>query len=314
MTKGIQVTDDGAIVFADSDVSPFSALARSFTDLYIENITEIAGPSIKKGVLAIGKGIGKKFPVIQKITQALSDKWIANRAGRTLSGFLEASATKVGYDGILEEMGEEQLGRIIRAVTGLEDLETIVPSWEDLLVEAGIFAVPGGVSLASTKIFRKGAPIKPVEKRLGFVGEELLRPEQVPVTPELLQKDEMISLFESQKNVKLAEKEKAAALEFLENRIGKKKVSEKDRIRINANLPDDFENFLERQLPPPAEAVTEGVEAGEDKFAIKIFNKSVKITKNPTPETQQRLNVEFQKDWPRAPKGSPDISISLCIV
>ena len=64
MTKGIRVTDDGAVIFADADVSPFKALARSFTDLYIENLTEIAGPSLKKGTLAIGAGIGKKFPVI----------------------------------------------------------------------------------------------------------------------------------------------------------------------------------------------------------------------------------------------------------
>ncbi len=172
MTKGITITDDGAIVFADAD-NPFSALARSFADLYIENLTEIAGPTLKKGVLAAGVGVGKKFPVLQKFTKVLADKWITNRTGRTISSFLKASATKVGYDGILEEMGEEQLGRMLRSVTGLQSFGEMVPSMEDLLVEAGIFAVPGGVSLASTKIFRKDVPTKPIEKRLGFVGEEL---------------------------------------------------------------------------------------------------------------------------------------------
>ena len=181
MTKGIQVTDDGAIVFADADVSPFSALARSFADLYIENLTEIAGPSLKKGAIAIGTGIGKKFPIIPKFTQALADKWISGGAAkgitRTLSGFLKASATKVGYDGILEEMGEEQLGRIIRGVTGLEDFETIIPKWEDILVEAGIFSIPGvTISLAQTKIFRKDLPTEPIEKRLGLVGKEFKVP------------------------------------------------------------------------------------------------------------------------------------------
>ena len=183
MTKGIQITDDGAIVFADADVSPFSALSRSFVDLYIENLTEIAGPSLKKGVVVVGTGIGKKFPMIPKFTQALADKWISSGAAkgitRTLSGFLKASATKVGYDGILEEMGEEQLGRIIRGVTGLEDFETIIPKWEDILVEAGIFTIPGvTISLAQTKLFRKDLPAKPVEKRLGLVGKEL----EVPPT------------------------------------------------------------------------------------------------------------------------------------
>ncbi len=288
MTAGIQITDDGAIVFAD-DTSPFSALSRSFADLYIENLTEIAGPSIKKGVVAVGTGIGKRFPVLGKFTQKLSEKWIANKAGRTLGQFFKASATKVGYDGILEEMGEEQLGRIIRGVTGLEDFDTIIPSWEDLLVEAGIFAVPGAVSLATKKEFRDvifGA--KPVEKRMDLVEEQLgrvpekqavekfapvtelsasaqaiLRPEQAePVTPESLQKNPTvwIQLFEADKNVKLTEQEKATGLEFLENRISKKKVSQKDRIRINANLPDDFEIFVGKvedilQARPSAETV-----------------------------------------------------------
>ncbi len=176
MTEGIQVTDDGAIVFADADINPFRALARSFTDLYIENLSEITGPSLKKGALAIGTGIGKKFPVIQKFTQSLSEKWIANRVGRTLSDFLKASATKVGYDGILEEMGEERVGAILRAVTGLGSFNEIIPTWEDLLVEAGIFTVPAGVSLASTKIFRKDKPLEPIERRLGLVGEEFEKP------------------------------------------------------------------------------------------------------------------------------------------
>lgn len=190
MTEGIQVTDDGAIAFADTG-SPFSALARSFADLYIENLTEVAGPSLKKGAVAIGKGIGKKFPVIPKFTQAIADRWISNGAAkgltRTFGGFLKASATKVGYDGILEEMGEEQLGRVIRGVTGLEEFSTIIPKWEDILVEAGIFSIPGvTISLAQTKIFRKDVDFEPVEKRLGLVGEEFEKaPEAPPIALKL---------------------------------------------------------------------------------------------------------------------------------
>ncbi len=304
MTEGIQVTDDGAIVFADADINPFRALARSFTDLYIENLSEITGPSIRKGVFAIGTGIGKKFPIIQKFTQTLSEKWIANRVGRTMTDFLKASATKVGYDGILEEMGEERVGAILRAITGLGSFNEIIPTWEDMLVEAGVFAVPGGVSLATTKLFRKDRPVEPIEKRLGLMTAEefktglkavqelepvrvpekqiagkfvsitelsvsaqaILRPEQdEPVTPESLQRNPTIwiQLFEADKNVKLTEQEKAAGLEFLENRISKKKVFEKDRIRINANMPDDFKNFVEKvenilAVPLAAEVVTEG--------------------------------------------------------
>ncbi len=169
MTKGIQVTDDGAIIFSDAEANPFGSLARAFADLYIENLTEVAGPSIKKGAIAVGKGIGKTFPVLGKFTQELSEKWIANKAGRTLSSFLKASATKVGYDGILEEMGEERLGAILRSVTGLQEFGEMVPTMEDLLVEAGIFVVPGGISLASTKLIRKQELKLPIQRDLGKV-------------------------------------------------------------------------------------------------------------------------------------------------
>ena len=219
MTKGIQLTDDGAIVFADADISPFSALSRSFVDLYIENLTEIAGPSLKKGAITIGTGIGKKFPIIPKFTQALAEKWISNGAAkgitRTLGGFLKASATKVGYDGILEEMGEEQLGRIIRGVTGLEDFDTILPSWEDILVEAGIFAVPGAISLASTKIFRKDRPTEPVEKRLGLVGKEL----EAPPTEAIPAPEKPVAPITPEKAVEVAPEGKAKRTKENEKRI-----------------------------------------------------------------------------------------------
>ncbi len=168
MTEGIIVTDDGAVAFADVDVNPFKALARSFADLYIENLTEVSGPALRQGVAATLTGVGKKFPVIPKFTQALSEKWISKGLSkgvtRTAADFVRVTATKVGYDGILEEMGEEQLGRILRAATGLEDFDTILPSMEDLLVEAGIFAVPGGVSLAANKILRTDRPSRPIER------------------------------------------------------------------------------------------------------------------------------------------------------
>ncbi|HEC65813.1 MAG TPA: hypothetical protein ENI23_10985, partial [bacterium] len=177
MTEGIGITDDGAVAFSDAAERPFRSLALSFADLYIENLTEVAGESLRVGTIAIGKGIGKKFPILGKFTKELAERWIASGQSkgivRTIGDFLKASATEVGYDGILEEMGEEQLGRIIRSVTGLQEFSKIVPSMEDLLTEAGIFTVPAGFSLAKNKIFRKDTPSKPVEKRKGLVGKEL---------------------------------------------------------------------------------------------------------------------------------------------
>ena len=45
-----------------------------------------------------------------------------------------------------------------------------------------------------------------------------------------------------------------------ENKSAKRKVSEEDRIRINANLPDDFEEFVERLDLVAEQAPSEAVE------------------------------------------------------
>ncbi len=178
MAEGIQITDDGAIVFADAD-RPFTALGRSFVDLYIENLTEISGKAIGTGTSKVVKFTGgklaKQFPVLTKYAQELAQKWItsgkAKGLTRTMGDFLKASASKVGYDGILQEMGEEQLGRIIRSATGLQDFNKILPSMEDLLVEAGIFSVPGVTSLAANKIFRTDGPKPEIERDSGKVSD-----------------------------------------------------------------------------------------------------------------------------------------------
>ena len=154
MTKGITATDTTGIVFADAARNPFTALAGSFTDLFIENITEVSGKALGKGATLAGKGIAKKFPVIGKFANGLAEKWMANKAGRTLTQFAQVSSTKIGFDGIILEVGEERLADILRVATGLQDFDQIVPSWEDMLIEAGVLTTFGGINLATNKIFR----------------------------------------------------------------------------------------------------------------------------------------------------------------
>jgi hypothetical protein len=104
-------------------------------------------------------------------------------------------------------------------------------------------------------------------KEVEDVSAEVFRPEQgPPLTPEELQRNPTIVIrwFESEKNVRLAEEGKAAALEFLRERIkGTPKEAMSQRVR--GQLPPEFEKFAEKQLEilkaekppePPAEAVT----------------------------------------------------------
>ena len=176
MTPGVQFTDDGAIAFADVEISPAGALLRSVGRLYVENLTEIAGGKIGEGFSFAGKGIAKKFPVIGKITKELAEKWVSKKAGRTTAEFFSKTNTAIGYNGVLQELGEEELGRILSAaIPGLEKFDnnldrvkSVIPSWEQLLVETGAISILGGVNLAGTKMFRGDItavqPVKDISK------------------------------------------------------------------------------------------------------------------------------------------------------
>lgn len=218
MTRGLQTTDIGGAVFADAERSPWTALSKSFLDLYIENVSEISGGAIGEAaakIFKLGGKLAKKFPFVDKFTDELAGAWIKLAppgTERTLSQFLTKATTKVGFNGILGEFAEERLGDIMRAATGLQEWEDVIISKEEALIEVGIFTVFGGVNLASEKIFRKDAPTKEPVRDKDFIDREQ------PVTPEVLSADR-ISMFTSEKNKAIAAEEIKEALKFIESRI-----------------------------------------------------------------------------------------------
>ncbi len=250
MSPDISVTPEGAMVFTEATTSPWSALARSFGDLYIENLTEVSGRAIGEAVAGasrlVGGKLAKQFPKLSSYTEELAKSWLAKNPSKTISQFLKTTSTKVGYDGILEEMGEERLGSVLRAATGLGEWDDVVPSYEDLLVEAGIFSViPVGIVISRQvprvkKVVPGGEPII----MEGVVVRQALGK---PVTTEDLIRNPTIwiSLFESEKNTKLSEEQNAAALEFIKERISDTVIPDVRRRKIIATLPDDFEEFVE---------------------------------------------------------------------
>ena len=247
MTEGIQITDDGAAVFADAERNPWTAVTNSFLDLYIENLSEIAGGAIGEGFSFAGKGIAKKFPFIGKFTTELAEKWMALApvgTERTVEQFLTKTTTKVGFNGILGEFSEERLGDIMRAATGLQEWEDVIISKEEALIEAGIFTVFGGVNLASEKMFRKDAPTtEPVRETNVFrLGNE----QEIIETSERLRN---VSLFQSEKNRALADKEMQDAVKFLEERAKDRGFGAKP-IVLPGDEDDvpDFESDLARDI------------------------------------------------------------------
>ncbi len=139
----IEVTFKGDILLKDANETPFTAFSKAFGDVLIENISEVSGPAISR--------LAQKTPFIGKFVKSLSKAFKKLHPDK---GFVAEMITKGGYHGFLEELGEERVGGLLRAATGVEDfgkpgggiIKNIVdsiPNAEELLVEAGIIAVPG---------------------------------------------------------------------------------------------------------------------------------------------------------------------------
>lgn len=156
----IEVTEKGDILLREANDTPFTAFAKSFGDVFIENLSEISGPAISK--------VAQKVPFVGKFVKAVGKQFKKLHPGES---FAAKMIEKGGYNGFLQELGEERVGDLLRAATGVQDfgepgggiIENIIdsiPGGEDLLVEMGVIAIPGVARFAAEQVSvgPKGAP------------------------------------------------------------------------------------------------------------------------------------------------------------
>ena len=173
-----ELTDKGELLIRGASEAPATSLMKAFGDVFIENLSETAGRG-----LAVGAG---------RIARAIPGGGaVANLTGKLRTAIGSAGLKRLetlGYDGFLEEWGEERLGGVLRAVFGIEDfgvkdgnvIERIiasVPNGGDLLVEAGVLAVPFGVGAVVTNLKPSTSPepFELAEKAISSESTEVAR-------------------------------------------------------------------------------------------------------------------------------------------
>ncbi len=167
----IKITKKGEVVFQEAQDTPFTAIAKGIGDVFIENISEISGPAITKA----GSAVLKRIPFLGKLDDALKSLWLSQNPNKTAVDFVKEIGTRVGYNGFIAELGEEQLGKALRVATGVETIGERIEGESDaefvarlakefgsgLLVEAGVLSVPAGVSavgeVVAGRVDQKGA-------------------------------------------------------------------------------------------------------------------------------------------------------------
>lgn len=156
----MQLDENSHPILGDAKNTPATALYKAIGDWYIELLSEESGAGLAKMAKGImPKGVNASA---SKLMNSLRKAWIKAVPGRDSLAFAKRIGEKAGFHGILEEMGEERLGDVLRATFNIDDFNTkdgnvfdrlvaSIPDGEQLLVEALAFSVPaaGRASIAA---------------------------------------------------------------------------------------------------------------------------------------------------------------------
>ena len=164
--ESLGITDKGQVVLETADTSPALTFLKAWGDTVIENWSEEMGAGL-------GEAAGLSFKSLNKLASPLEKKLFSRdtraafiKAMRTLrpNATVKDIMTRAGFNGILEEMGEERAGSVLRVIFGIDDrqdvstfeklCEAINPGAEELLLELGLFSIPGSMSFAASQVAR----------------------------------------------------------------------------------------------------------------------------------------------------------------
>jgi hypothetical protein len=159
------VTDKGSVVFKESTESPAKSALKAFGYTSAEVASELSGAAIGKYVVGPAMKVGSraiKTPVVSAASK-LPEKLKVNLYKAYKAIKPNATVSKVfsvgGWNGVVEELGEERLADVLRASLDMsldedytvEDyLDAITPSKDQLLIEAGIVSALGGIKTSAT--------------------------------------------------------------------------------------------------------------------------------------------------------------------
>lgn len=161
LQDSLGITDKGQVILETADKAPFKTFLKAWGDTVIECWSEEMGGGLSQAASIAGN----------KLLSPLANKLFSRD---TRAAFIKAMRkikpnakvkdimTRTGFNGILEEMGEERAGDVLRAVFGIDDrqdvstfeklCDAINPGAEELLLELGLFSIPGSMSFAASRV------------------------------------------------------------------------------------------------------------------------------------------------------------------
>jgi hypothetical protein len=174
---GMVLTEKGLELSKTISESPYKSYGKSIADTFIEVFSESSGQALLRPLFGatgrVAKAGLKKVPgagfVKSKVPnwaptglfRSIEKVYAKLHPGEAAKGAASKLFTKLGFDGFIEELGEEQFGDLLRAVSGLEDFGAEDPSSvfdrlvnsihgsEELMTNAGIMMFPTAANIGT---------------------------------------------------------------------------------------------------------------------------------------------------------------------
>ena len=262
LSDSMYVTPEGQTVLKEAETKPATAFMKALALTNIETASEMSGEILVRPIMqGLGKIVAPKV-LRQMASKTFPEKFVKLAEQATNMPFARAVDT-LGWNGVLEEIGEERIGDLLQFAFNLDDkegysfeqlLDAVFPSSEQLGQEALAFAVTGAGMNAVHGTLNK---VSPKYNKDGFLLDSgIFR---------VAGYDNLVD-----KRVKSILKEQGKSEEEIENAV--QFSSREDKIEFlkqnNMNLDDDIKEVQEDYKQT---LLADGVSEEKADFASKIY-------------------------------------------
>lgn len=153
LSDSLAISPEGQAILKESETTPATAFLKALALTNIEVGSEMSGEILVRPFMQAGAKLGKVIaqPVLKMLPKGFADEFVKLAENVTKLPFAKAVDT-LGWNGILEEMGEERVGDLLQFAFNLDGedgwsfeqlLDAMFPSLEQLGQEALSFGIAG---------------------------------------------------------------------------------------------------------------------------------------------------------------------------
>lgn len=132
LSDSLAISPEGQAILKESNEKPAIAFMKALALINIETASELSGAMLVRPIMQTGGKLGKVLasPIMKALPDGFADKFIKLAEQTTKLPFFKA-VDDLGWNGILEEMGEERVGDLLQYAFNLDNKEGY--SFEQLL-------------------------------------------------------------------------------------------------------------------------------------------------------------------------------------